>query len=127
MGYARINVQKCVDYLTQIGVTLDQTTVAQWFDAQRAHRFCRGMKSPIASGWDWWCVNEHHLYVETRGRRSQKKGGMDECRECGRGFVHGVRRWTRLRDGAVRDSRPEEDRWRALDDPFYEPPRLMLG
>lgn len=120
------NVEKCVRYLRSIGVEVTPEMEQGWLDTQKTDRFLRSMKGVAAEGWDWTCKEGHITYIEAkRGRR--RKGAVDVRCHCGLPLIGGRVRWVRLRDGTVQDWRPRSDRWRALDDPNYQPEIPTLG
>lgn len=118
------NAEKCIRYLRWIGVEIDDKTAAEWLDMQKLHRFLASMKRTAAQGWDWWCDNGHQIYVEhRRGQRraSRFRSWERRCEVCGAEFRSGKARWYELRDGSIRDLRPKDERWKALD---WQPPPL---
>lgn len=113
--HGAFNAEKCIQYLRWVGVEIDDKTAAGWIDAQSAHRFLASMKGCQRRGADIWCKNGHQVYVETRRGQRKPTREAKPCDVCGAPFTHWAIRFTEARDGSIRDYRPKEDRWKALD------------
>lgn len=120
--HGMFNAEKCIRYLRWVGVEVSDEMAQQWLDAQSAHRFLTSMKGAARRGADMWCENGHQVYVEhRRGQRTKKFHQTPPCAVCGARFAVWSLRFVEARDGSIRDYRPKDERWKALD---WQPPPL---
>lgn len=116
------NAKKCITYLRSIGAEISDELAQSFLDAENVHRFCKSMKRPQREAWLWECRSGHYtLIVRKRGQRRTKNNLGDtskepKCAECGGALVSGRTWWVETRDGVLKDYRPKDERWRALED-----------
>lgn len=109
------NVKNCVAFLKSIGVEVSPEAEQSWLDTEKVDRLCVHMKKAGKTAYLWECANGHStLRVRVRGARRMKVG--DGCAECEAALTSGQLWWVVTVDGTLRDYRPQDERWRQLED-----------